>query len=133
MTALPLHDARTMVDAGIAAADGMGVAMNIAVVDAGGHLLTFVRMDGAWLGSVDVSIRKARTAVLFFMPSASIGEMSQPGGPLYGIEVSNGGLISFGGGLPVTDGDGRTIAAVGVSGGTVEQDVTVAEACLVRR
>lgn len=133
MTVLPLREARSMVDAGIAAAADMGVAMNLAVVDQGGHLRAFARMDGAWLGSVDIAIRKARTAVLFFMPSAAIGEMSQPGGPLYGIEVSNGGLISFGGGLPVADEDGRTIGGVGVSGGAVEQDVTVAEACLQGR
>lgn len=133
VTALLLDDARRMVDAGLDAARRDGVAMNIAVVDAGCHLLHFARMDGAWLGSVDVAIRKARTAALFFLPSAALGEMSQPGGPLYGIEVSNGGLISFGGGLPLTDPDGRTIGAVGVSGGTVEQDVTVAEACTAAR
>jgi uncharacterized protein GlcG (DUF336 family) len=130
LTTLSLDEARRITDAGIARAQTMGVAMNIAVVDAGGHLLHFVRMDGAWLGSADVAIKKATTAVLFRMPTDALGEMTQPGGSLYGIEVSNGGLISFGGGLPILDPDGRTIGAVGVSGGAVEQDIAVAEASL---
>ena len=75
--------------------------MNIAVVDAGGNLKAFTRMDGAWLGSIDISIKKARTARYFDMATGSIGELSQPGGPLFNIEVSNGGLITFPGGLPL--------------------------------
>ena len=75
--------------------------MNIAVVDAGGNLKAFTRMDGAWLGSIDISIKKARTARFFDMATGVIGELSQPGGPLYNIEVSNGGLITFPGGLPL--------------------------------
>jgi uncharacterized protein GlcG (DUF336 family) len=102
--------------------------MNIAVVDAGGNLKAFRRMDNAWLGSIDISIKKARTARFFDMPTGSIGELSQPGGPLFNIEVSNGGLITFPGGLPLRDIDGTVIGAIGVSGSTVENDHTVASA-----
>lgn len=109
-------------------AEEMDLKMNIAVVDAGANLKAFLRMDGAWLGSIDIAIRKARTARYFDMPTGSIGELSQPGGSLYGIEHSNGGLISFPGGVPLKDADGRVIGAVGVSGSTVEDDHAVAEA-----
>lgn len=105
-----------------------GTAMNIAVVDVGGNLKAFTRMDGAWLGSIDISIKKARTARYFDMATGSIGELSQPGGPLFNIEVSNGGLITFPGGLPLHDEDGTVIGAIGVSGSTVENDHTVASA-----
>jgi uncharacterized protein GlcG (DUF336 family) len=109
-------------------AEKMDLNMNIAVVDAGANLKAFLRMDGAWLGSIDIAIRKARTARYFDMPTGAIGELSQPGGSLYGIEHSNGGLISFPGGIPLKDADGRVIGAVGVSGSTVEDDHAVAEA-----
>ena len=105
----------------------MGVKMNIAVVDAGANLIAFRRMDGAWLGSIDIAIKKAKTARYFDMPTGDIGGLSQPGGSLYGIEHSNGGLISFPGGIPLTDGD-AVIGAVGVSGSTVEDDHEVAQA-----
>lgn len=130
MTALTLQEAMNRTAAGIARATEMGVAMNIAVVDAGGHLLHFSRMEDAWLGSIDIALKKAKTAVLFTMPSAAIGELSQPGGSLYNIELTNGGLVSFGGGLLITGANGRAIGAVGVSGGQVSEDVAVAEACL---
>jgi uncharacterized protein GlcG (DUF336 family) len=106
----------------------MGVKMNIAVVDAGANLTAFVRMDDAWLGSLDISIRKAKTARYFDMPTGAIGGLSQPGGSLFGIEHSNGGLITFPGGLPIKDADGHVIGAIGVSGSTVEDDHAVAEA-----
>jgi uncharacterized protein GlcG (DUF336 family) len=102
--------------------------MDIAVVDAGGNLKAFARMDGAWLGSIDIAIKKAKTARYFDMPSGEIGKLSQPGGPLYQIEVSNGGLISFPGGVPIKTADGTVIGAIGVSGSTVENDNTVASA-----
>jgi uncharacterized protein GlcG (DUF336 family) len=102
--------------------------MDIAVVDAGGNLKAFARMDGAWLGSIDISIKKAKTARYFDMPTGEIGKLSQPGQPLYQIEVSNGGLISFPGGVPLKLADGTIIGAIGVSGSTVENDHTVAEA-----
>ncbi|WP_344021606.1 heme-binding protein [Streptomyces luteireticuli] len=128
VSAFTLNDVTRIAAAGRSAAEETGTAMNIAIVDAGGHLLHFTRMDDAWLGSIDLALKKARTSVLFSMPSATLGEISQPGGPAYGIEHSNGGLISFGGGLPIVDADGRTVGAVGVSGGTVDQDVHVAGA-----
>src|SRR6478672_598623 len=107
-------------------AEEIGTLMNIAVVDAGGNLKAFGRMDGAWLGSIDIAIKKARTARFFDMNSGDIGALSQPGGPLFNIEVSNGGLISFPGGIPLANGDGEVIGAIGVSGSTVDNDHAVA-------
>ena len=92
------------------------------VVDAGANLKAFVRQDGAWLGSVDIAIKKAKTARFFDMNTGDIGGLSQPGGPLYQIEVSNGGLITFPGGVPLRSPDGTVIGAIGVSGSTVEDD-----------
>jgi uncharacterized protein GlcG (DUF336 family) len=119
------YQAQTVIEAAKAAAVDQGTAMNIAVVDAGGNLKAFLRMDDAWLGSIDISIKKARTARFFDMESGSIGELSQPGGSLYQIEVSNGGLISFPGGIPLKI-DETIVGAVGVSGSTVENDRAVA-------
>jgi uncharacterized protein GlcG (DUF336 family) len=120
--------AEQVVDAANAKAVELGLKMNIAVVDAGANLKAFRRMDGAWLGSIDISIKKARTARFFDMPTGALGELSQPGGSLFNIEVSNGGLITFPGGLPLTDAAGEVIGAVGVSGSTVEDDHDVASA-----
>lgn len=125
---LSLTQAQTVLDAALAAAEEQGTKMDIAVVDAGGNLKAFARMDGAWLGSIDIAVTKARTARYFDLPTEALGELSQPGGPLYGIEVSNGGLITFPGGLPLKASDGTVIGAVGVSGSTVEDDRAVAEA-----
>jgi uncharacterized protein GlcG (DUF336 family) len=123
-----LAQAQTIVAAALAKAQELGVKMNIAVVDTGTHLKAFARMDGAWLGSADISIRKARTARLFDMPTGAIGQLSQPGGPLYAIEHSNGGLITFPGGVPLVNSKGEVIGAIGVSGDTVENDHAVASA-----
>ena len=106
----------------------LDLKMNIAVVDAGANLVAFARMDGAWLGSLDISIKKAKTARYFDMPTGDLGKASQPGGPLFNIEVSNGGLITFPGGELIKDGEGTIIGAIGVSGDTVENDATVAQA-----
>jgi uncharacterized protein GlcG (DUF336 family) len=106
----------------------MGVKMNIAVVDAGANLTAFARMDDAWLGSLDISIKKAKTARFFDMPTGTIGGLSQPGGSLFGIEHSNLGLITFPGGIPIKNAEGKIIGAIGVSGDSVENDHTVAEA-----
>ncbi|WP_113651806.1 GlcG/HbpS family heme-binding protein [Pedobacter namyangjuensis] len=106
----------------------IGVAMNIAIVDEGANLVAFHRMDNAWLGSIDIAIKKAKTARFFDMNSGEIGKLSQPGQPLYNIEHSNGGLISFPGGVIIKDGSAKIIGAIGVSGGTVEQDHEVANA-----
>ena len=109
-------------------AQEIGVLMNIALVDGGANLTAFARMDGAWLGSIDIAIRKARTARFFDMNTGELGKLSQPGGALYQIEHSNGGLITFPGGIPIKNKDGVVIGAIGVSGSTVENDHRVAEA-----
>ena len=102
--------------------------MNISVVDTGGNLVAFVRNDGAWLGSVDIAIRKAKTAVYFQMDTAALSPMVQPGKPLFQIEHSNGGLITFPGGVVIKDASGEIIGAIGVSGSTVDDDADVAKA-----
>ena len=125
---LSLAQAQAVLSASLAAAQEQGTLMDIAVVDAGGNLKAFARMDGAWLGSIDIAATKARTARYFDLPTEALGQLSQPGGPLYQIEGSNGGLITFPGGLPLHAPDGSVIGAVGVSGSTVENDRAVAEA-----
>ena len=111
-----------------AKASEIGVAVNIAIVDEGANLVCFHRMDNAWLGSLDISIKKAKTARYFDMNTGVIGTLSQPGGPLYNIEHSNGGLITFPGGIPIKNASGKIIGAIGVSGASVEQDHEVATA-----
>lgn len=128
MADITLEQASAAVEAAVSTARELNTRMDIAVVDAGANLKAFVRMDGAWLGSIDIAIRKAKTARFFDMPTGEIGKLSQPGGSLYGIEHSNGGLISFPGGLPLKNASGEIIGAIGVSGSTVENDHAVAEA-----
>lgn len=125
---ISLDQAQAIVAAAIEKAEEIDTKMDICVVDAGGNLKAFARMDGAWLGSIDIAIKKAKTARFFDMNTGAIGELSQPGGPLYNIEHSNGGLITFPGGVPLKTGDGTVIGAIGVSGSTVENDHTVAMA-----
>lgn len=125
---LSLEAAETIVVAAKKKATELSTLMDIAVIDAGGNLKTFARMDGAWLGSIDISIRKARTARWFDMNTGEIGKLSQPGGPLFGIEHSNGGLITFPGGVPLKNGKGEIVGAIGVSGSTVDNDHAVAVA-----
>ncbi len=128
MMNITLQQAQQAVAAAQQKSTELGLKMNIAVVDAGANLVAFARMDGAWLGSVDISIRKAKTARFFDMPTGDIGALSQPGGSLYNIEHSNGGLITFPGGLPIKNNNGEIVGAIGVSGSTVENDHTVATA-----
>jgi len=125
---ITLQQAHAAIEAALIKAVELNVAMNIAVVDAGANLKAFVRMDDAWLGSIDIAIKKARTARFFNMPTGDIGALSQPGGALYNIEHSNGGLITFPGGVPLTNANGAVIGAIGVSGSTVENDHAVASA-----
>ncbi|QNF31567.1 heme-binding protein [Adhaeribacter swui] len=125
---ITLKQAEAAVQAAQQKAQELGVKMNIAVVDTGANLTAFARMDGAWLGSLDISIRKAKTARYFDMNTGEIGKLSQPGGSLYNIEHSNGGLITFPGGIPIRNNSNEIIGAIGVSGDTVENDHTVAEA-----
>jgi uncharacterized protein GlcG (DUF336 family) len=102
--------------------------MSICVVDDGAHLVGFARMDGTFIGAIDVAHRKARTAALFHTDSAILGEHLRPGSPAYSLENSNDGLIGFGGGVVLRDGNDRPIGAIGISGGTVEEDEVVAQA-----
>jgi uncharacterized protein GlcG (DUF336 family) len=128
MDDITLAQADAAVAAAIAKAEQIGAKMNIAVVDVGANLKRFARMEGAWLGSIDISIRKARTARFFDMNTGQLGELSQPGQSLFAIEHSNGGLITFPGGIPIRNGSGKVIGAIGVSGSAVENDHAVAEA-----
>jgi len=100
--------------------------MNISVVDAGSNLVAFARMDGAWIGSVDISFKKAKTAAWFTMDTAALSPLIQPGQSLYNIEHSNGGLITFPGGVIIKNEAGEVIGAIGVSGSLVENDHAVA-------
>ena len=123
-----LADARRVIATAEAKATEIGQPMNIAVVDSGGNLVSHVRMDGAWIGSVDIAINKAFTARAFDLPTADLGADSQPGGPFYGIQESNKGrIVILAGGIPLKR-DGVVVGAVGVSGGTGAQDQEVAEA-----
>lgn len=127
---LSLDEAKRMLQAGEAAAANLGVAYNIAIVDAGGNLVAFARQDGALIGSIDLAIGKALTARLFDKPTSLLAELAQPGAPLYGIQETNSGrVVIFGGGIPVMS-HGTVVGAVGASAGTVEQDIAVAEAAV---
>ena len=128
MTDITAAQALHVVNEALSKAEEIDTLMNVAVTDTGGNLKAFTRMDGAWLGSIDIAIKKARTARLFNMNTGEIGALSQPGGPLFNIEVSNDGLITFPGGIPLRNEKGEIIGGVGVSGSTVENDHTVAEA-----
>lgn len=128
-----LADARQVIEAGERKATELGQPMNIAVVDAGGNLVAHIRMDGAWIGSVDIAIKKAFTARAFDLPTDQLAENAQPGGQFYGIDVSNNGRVMiFAGGVPLTVDD-AVVGAVGVSGGqgTQDQEVAVAAAAAV--
>ena len=125
---LELTEARRIIAAASHKAQEIGQPMNIAVVCAGGHLLAFERMPGAWLGSVDISIKKAWTSRAFNITTQDLGKNSQSGDQFFGIHASNDGKVMiFAGGVPVKK-DGKVIGAVGVSGGSGEQDQAVAEA-----
>ena len=128
MNTINLEQAEKMIAAAKAKAQEIDTKMNISVVDAGANQVAFARMDGAWLGSADIALKKAKTARFFDMNSGEIGKLSQPGESLYNIEHSNGGLISFPGGIPITNSNGTVIGAIGVSGSTVDDDHTVAKA-----
>ncbi|KQT14803.1 glycolate utilization protein [Methylobacterium sp. Leaf399] len=121
-----IEDAHKAIEAARAKAVELNTQMCIAVVDSGGNLKAFYRMDGAWVGSIDIAQKKAKTSVFFGMMTGQIGQLSQPGGPLFGIEHSNDGLVTFPGGIPIVDKDGEMSGAIGVSGSTVENDHAVA-------
>ena len=125
---ISLAQAQKVMAGALAFAEKQGVPMNIAIVDAGGNLKEFCRMDGAFLGSIDISAKKAKTARFFNMSTAQLGSVSGPGQELYGIETTNNGLVVFGGGELLRNKDGVIIGAIGVSGGSVAEDTNVAKA-----
>ena len=123
-----LSDARNVIAAAEKKAIEIRQPMNIAVADAGGNLVAHVRMDGAWIGSIDISMKKAYTSRAFDIATKDLASNSQPGGQFYGIHVSNGGRVMiFAGGIPLKR-NGQVVGAIGVSGGSGEQDQAVAEA-----
>ncbi|OSI10350.1 PduO protein [Neisseria canis] len=125
---ITLAQAQSVVQAAVKKAEAIKVPVNVAVVDAGGNLKAFARMDDAFLGSIDIAERKARTARYFNMSTRALGKAAQPGQPLYGIETTNDGLVIFAGGVLLTDKKDTIVGSVGVSGGTVDEDESVAEA-----
>jgi uncharacterized protein GlcG (DUF336 family) len=125
---LSSHQAQKVIEGAEGKAREMGLPVVIAVLDAGAHLKAFRRMDGAVLASIDIALRKASTAVLFQANSEDIWEYCKPGAPAPGLELTNGGLAPFGGGIPLKCPDGQVIGALGVSGGSVAQDMDVAKA-----
>jgi uncharacterized protein GlcG (DUF336 family) len=123
-----LEDARRIIVAAEKKAAEIGQPMNIAVADTGGNLVAFVRMDNAWMGSIDIAINKAFTARAFDISTKELAKLSQPGEQFFGIHVSNHGRVMiFAGGVPLKR-DGKVVGAIGVSGGTGAQDQVVAEA-----
>jgi uncharacterized protein GlcG (DUF336 family) len=123
-----LDDARRAIAAAEKKSKEIGQPMNIAVADEGGNLVAHVRMDGAWLGSIDISIKKAYTSRAFDISTRDLAIHSQSGGQFFGIDASNNGKIMiFAGGIPLKK-DGKVVGAIGVSGGSGDQDHTVAEA-----
>jgi len=125
---ITLEEAQRILSAAEEKAAEMGQPMNIAVMDAGRNLVAFHRMDGAWVASTDIAIDKAFTSAGRGLTTRKIGEMAQPGQPLFGINTTNGGrIVIFAGGVPLVR-DGDVVGAVGVSGGSVDQDEEVAEA-----
>jgi uncharacterized protein GlcG (DUF336 family) len=125
---ITLEDARRVIGAAEKKARDIGQPMNVAVVDAGGNLVAHVRMDGAWIGSIDISINKAYTSRAFDITTKQLADFAKPGGEFFGIHASNRGRIMiFAGGIPLKR-DGKVVGAVGVSGGSGDQDHAVAEA-----
>ena len=125
---LTSSQARAVIVAAEAKARAIGVAVIVAVVDAGVHLKAFTRMDHAVLGSIDVALKKARTSALFQANSDAVWEYCKPGAPAHALELTNDGLAPFGGGVLLRTADGAVLGAVGVSGGAVAQDAEIAEA-----
>src|SRR5580700_3940885 len=130
IASLSLGDARQIIAAGEKKAAELRIPYNIAVVDAGGGLVAHERMDGAWLGSVDIAINKAWTARAFDMSTEELASLTQSGQPGFGLNTTNSSrVVIFGGGIPIKI-DGAVVGAVGASGGNVPQDVVVARAAI---
>jgi uncharacterized protein GlcG (DUF336 family) len=127
MTVITLEKSELLIRAAKLKATEIGVAASIVVLDAGGNLKAFSRMDGSWLGSIDVAIKKAKTSVLFEMETQIVWEIGNPQAQAHGIELTNAGLVTFAGGIPLKSA-GALLGAIGVSGGLVPQDYEVARA-----
>ena len=121
------EQAERVLKASILKARELRISVCIAILDSGGHLKTFHRMDGAWLGVIDVAIKKAKTSVLFEMETQTLDNYSKAGAEAHGIELTNGNLVTFAGGIPLRDVNGQIIGGIGVSGGEVAQDYAVAQ------
>jgi len=128
MADITQRQAQKVLNAALAAARDEGYAMAIAIVDRTTYLKAFTRMDGMRLGPVDVAMKKARTAMLFETDTGSFGERAKAGGPIQSIELSNGGLSLLKGGLPLKNRRGEIVGAIGVSGSSGENDLSVAQA-----
>jgi uncharacterized protein GlcG (DUF336 family) len=120
--------ADALVKAAKSKADEIGVAASLVVLDFAGHLKAFSRMDGAWLGSIDVAMSKARASVLFEMETQSVWDICKPDAQAHGLEQTNGGLVTFAGGVPLKGSDDSFLGAIGVSGSVVAQDFAIAQA-----
>jgi uncharacterized protein GlcG (DUF336 family) len=120
----------SLINAAKAKAADIGIAVSVVVLDFAGVLKAFSRMDGAWLGSIDVAMKKAKTSVLFEKETQTVWEVCKPGAEAHGLELTNDGLVTFAGGIPLKATDGTLIGAIGVSGGQVGQDYEVARAGL---
>jgi uncharacterized protein GlcG (DUF336 family) len=127
---LTTREAQALISAAETKASTMDVPVNIAVLDNGAHLKAFLRMDGAVLGSIDVATKKARTAVLFEVNSEAVWEYCKPGAGAPCLELTNDGLAPFAGGIPLRNSEGKLEGAVGISGGSVEQDFEIAKAAV---
>jgi uncharacterized protein GlcG (DUF336 family) len=126
--ALTSDRADALIKAAKAKAAEIGIAVSIVVLDAAGHLKAFSRMDGAWLGSIDVAMKKAKTSVLFEIETQAVWNVCKPGAQAQGLERTNEGLVTFAGGIPLKVPDGNLLGAIGVSGGQVAQDFEIARA-----
>lgn len=125
---ITLQQAEAAIAAAKTKAAELNTKMDICVVDTGANMVAFARMDGAWIGSIDISHKKAKTAAFFDMDTAALTPITQPNTPLFNIEHSNGGLITFPGGVVIRNTNGEMIGAIGVSGSSVENDHAVASA-----
>jgi uncharacterized protein GlcG (DUF336 family) len=126
--AINTKQSEQMLRAAVRKAEEIGVPVHIAVLDAGGHLKVFLRMDGAVLGSLDIALKKAKTAVLFEVNSEAVWDYVKPGAAAPGLELTNGMLVTFAGGIPIKSPTGEMLGAIGVSGGSVPQDLAIATA-----
>jgi len=124
------EQADTIIRAATSKAKNIGIAVVVVVMDNGGHLKAFSRMDGSWLGSIDVAMKKAKTAVLFETDTETVWEFSNPDAQAHGMEFTNDGLITFAGGIPLKDPVGQLAGSIGVSGGQVIEDLEIARAGL---